>query len=192
VTVAYKSSNGCDHPAGKAVWKITKSSSGAYTGTNSGFASDMSEGCPAQLQNTTWTLVSATRLQVCITGFSCATWTRPAPAVKAARRLSLTLFKKRFYVATAHREFCNAASGESSLVCTVKSGALVSICNRDQFHHGPLFTLDRQNRFKSAPVRPDRCFRRRFVNAGPKALSVGIYDEIHSQERLMLRVSPRA
>lgn len=188
VSVAYKSANGCDHPVGKTVWQITKSASGGYTGTNSGFSADATQNCPAQLQSTTWRLVSATQLEVCVTGFGCSTWTRPAPA---APSLSLTLFRKRFNVAAADRAFCNAASGESALVCTVKTGALVTICNRDVFHHGPLFTFDRQNRFKSTPIRPDKCFQRRVVNARAQPLALKIYDEIHSQERLELRVVPR-
>jgi hypothetical protein len=189
VVVAYTSSNGCGHPVGKAVWLITRSSSGAYAGTNSGFAEDVAQNCPAQLQSTTWRLVSATQLEVCITSFGCATWTRPAPA---ASSLSLTLLRKRFDVAAAHRPFCNAASGASTVVCTVVSGVLVTICNRDVFHHGPLFSFDQQNRFKSAPVRPGTCFQRRFVNARAQLLTVTIYDEIHSQERVALRVLPRA
>ena len=189
VTVGYTSANGCTHPVGKAVWQITKSSSGAYTGTNSGFSADASQSCPAQLQDTTWRLVSATRLEVCVSGFGCSTWTRlGAPASS----LSFTLLRKRFNVAAANRASCNLASGESSLVCAVKAGALVTICNRDVFHHGPLFSLSRHNRFESGPIRTGKCFQWRVVNPRAQPLTVTVYDAIHSQERLELRVAPRA
>lgn len=111
-------------------------------------------------------------------------------AAKPPARLSLTLFQKRFGVAQAtFIASCTGLSSRNIFGCTVKNGAVVSICNRDGFNHHP-FSLSARNSFKVVVLRPGACFERRFVNPTRSPLLAKVYDDIHSQERLVLRVMP--
>lgn len=119
----------------------------------------------------------------------------PARSQKPAVSLSLHLRNHRFHVADKNLPSCSARSGESSLTCTTRNGALLTLCNRDEYPHQP-FSLTKHNRFGAASGRlviaPGKCMKRRLVNPTKQPLVVGIYDAIHSQERLLITVMPAA
>jgi hypothetical protein len=114
-------------------------------------------------------------------------------APKPAGKLSLSLSRHRFVAAPKNVASCNGPSGQSSLECTVRHGAVLTLCNRDEYNHRP-FSFTRFNVFggPSAPVilRPGKCFKHRFLNPTKKPVVVKIYDEIHSQERFAVIVLP--
>ena len=110
-----------------------------------------------------------------------------------AASLSMSLFTKKFVVAPKNATSCNSPAGASTLKCTVRNRAVLTLCNRDEFAHRP-FSLSRFNRFggpaKPVVLRPGKCLKRTLVNPTNKPLVVRIYDELHSQERLTLIVMP--
>jgi hypothetical protein len=114
-------------------------------------------------------------------------------APKPAASLSVSLSRHRFVAAGKSVAACNGPSGASSLECKVRHGAVLTLCNRDEYNHRP-FSLTRFNIFggPSAPVilRPGKCFKHRFLNPTKKPVFVKIYDEIHSQERFTVAVMP--
>ena len=118
----------------------------------------------------------------------------PTTVQVAARSLSISLYIHRFWVAEKNLSSCSGPFGESALSCTVRHGALVSICNKDGYHHRPL-SFNRHNRFggpgKHLVLKPGQCFKKRFVNPTKEPMTVKIYDEIHSQERMMITVMPQ-
>ena len=114
-------------------------------------------------------------------------------APKPAGKLSMSLSRHRFVAAPKNVASCNGPSGQSSLECTVRHGAVLTLCNRDEYNHRP-FSFTRFNVFggPSAPVilRPGKCFKHRLLNPTKKPVVVKIYDEIHSQERFAVIVLP--
>ena len=110
-------------------------------------------------------------------------------ATKPLRALELVLFKKRY--TPLNRSLRNCPFGAE---CVVANGALVSICNQDDFNHFP-FALETHNRFGAdrghVQLKHGMCFKKHFVNPGPYALQVKLYDEIHSQERFVVTVLPK-
>lgn len=108
---------------------------------------------------------------------------------KPLSRLNLILYKKRFVPDSGQTSSC-----PSSFECVIRNGAVVSICNRDDFNHDP-FALASGNRFGGPNgrvfLKPGNCYQRRFVNNGTQAIQVKIYDAIHSQERFIVTVLPR-
>jgi len=116
-----------------------------------------------------------------------------APCVvttKPLSRLNLILYKKRFVPDSRQR----TSSCPSLFECVIRNGAVVSICNRDDFSHSP-FALSSGNKFGgpngSVFLKAGKCYQRRFVNNGKEAIQVKIYDELHSQERFIVTVLPR-
>lgn len=115
---------------------------------------------------------------------------RKVPCVvttKPLARLNLILYKKRF-VADSRQ----ASSCPSEFECVVRNGAVVSICNRDDFYHQP-WALSSGNAFGGhgkVILKTGNCYQRRFVNNGRQAIQVKIYDRIHSQERFIVTVLP--
>lgn len=102
-------------------------------------------------------------------------------------RLNLILYKKRFVPDSSQRRSC-----PSELECVVRNGGVVSICNRDDFHHQP-WVLQSGNSFGGhgkLVLKTGECYRRAFVNKGKQAIQVKIYDWIHSQERFIVTVLP--
>jgi len=102
-------------------------------------------------------------------------------------RLNLVLYKKRF-VADSRQ----ASSCPSEFECVVRNGAVVSICNRDDFYHQP-WVLSAGNAFGGhgkVKLKTGDCYQRRFVNSDTQAIQVKIYDWIHSQERFIVTVLP--
>jgi hypothetical protein len=107
----------------------------------------------------------------------------------ALSRLNLLLFKKKYVVDSSQRGTC-----PSSFECVIREGAVVSICNRDDFRHQP-FSLSKGNAFGGPAgklvLRTGQCYRRRFVNGKAEAIQVRLYDAIHSQERFVVTVLPK-
>jgi hypothetical protein len=117
---------------------------------------------------------------------------RKVPCVvttKPLARLNLILYKKRFVPDSSQTRSC-----PSPFECVVRNGAVVSICNRDDFNHSP-FVLESGNKFGGPNgqvfLKPGNCYQRRFVNNDKQAIQVKIYDELHSQERFIVTVLPR-
>ena len=114
---------------------------------------------------------------------------------KPAASLSLSLRDKKFHVADKNLPSCSARSGESGLTCTARNSAVLTLCNRDESNHMP-YSLIKPNRFGGPAGRlviaPGKCMRQRLVNPTKQPLIVKIYDEIHSQERLLITVLPAA
>ena len=67
----------------------------------------------------------------------------------------------------------------------------MTICNQDDFNHGPLFTLNTGNAKKSPQLKRGQCWHVQFHNPTTKPILIKIYDEIHSQQRFLLTVYPR-
>lgn len=106
---------------------------------------------------------------------------------KPLARLNLILYKKRFVPDSKQR----TSSCPSLFECVIRNGAVVSICNRDDFNHSP-FVLSSANKFGGPNgrvfLKPGNCYQRPFVNNGTQAIQVKIYDEFHSQERFIVTV----
>jgi hypothetical protein len=107
---------------------------------------------------------------------------------KPLTSLQLNLYKKRFTPATAYRASCPASNE-----CVIADGALVTICNNDDFRHEP-FAISQPNAFGAwhghVWLNPGQCFKKRFRNTSNGPIQVKIYDEIHPQERFILTVLP--
>jgi hypothetical protein len=108
---------------------------------------------------------------------------------RPARSLGASLRNHRFVMAEGSVASCSARSGASSLECTVRNRAVITLCNRDEYNHQP-FILEKPNRFGPVVLRPGKCLKHRFVNPSKKPLVTRIYDAIHSQERLTVIVMP--
>ena len=65
----------------------------------------------------------------------------------------------------------------------------IKICNQDDFRHHP-FSLDHYNKFSGVILQPGECYSFRAFNLTQETRRVTVYDEIHSEERLELQVSP--
>lgn len=70
----------------------------------------------------------------------------------------------------------------------LRNGGTLRICNRDQFHHNP-FSYTKHNRFE-AKLLPGQCLERKLRNPTGKLLCVGLFDELHSNERAFVTVHP--
>jgi len=107
---------------------------------------------------------------------------------KPLLQLGLYLYKKRFQAEDRDRASC-----PSVFECVVANGALVTICNHDDFNHRP-FILARDNQAGGAygkiVLHPHQCFKKRLINKTSAAIQVKIYDELHSQERFVVTVVP--
>jgi hypothetical protein len=100
-------------------------------------------------------------------------------------RLDLFTYKKHFSPAPDSSKICFLSGA-----CYIESGALVTICNRQDFSER-LFSLARPNKFKSATLKTGQCFKKRFVNPGTEPVVVKIYSELHSKMRFLLWIAPR-
>ena len=119
--------------------------------------------------------------------------TRGGSGTTPAGSLAMSLFKHKLHAAAKNAASCTVLSGASTVECTVRNRAAITLCNRDAYPHRP-FSLSRFNLFggPANPVvlRPGTCLKRTLVNPTKKPLVVRIYDELHSQERLTLIVMP--
>jgi hypothetical protein len=70
------------------------------------------------------------------------------------------------------------------LYAFVKTGAKVTICARDQFHHKP-FSLSKQDAF-SAHLKPGECFSTTAKNTTGAAYPWLLFDEIHAREKMVI------
>ena len=95
------------------------------------------------------------------------------PSAPAARVLKVVLAKKRYNPSTA----------------TVASGTRVEICNGDDFRHRPA-SLSSSSRLRGVVLRPGQCASVTVRNPTRGLAEVKFYDEIHSQERMVLVVVP--
>lgn len=96
-----------------------------------------------------------------------------APSASAARVLKVVLLNKRYIPHTA----------------TVASGTRVEICNSDEFRHRP-FSFSSFSRMKVVVLKSGQCASVTVRNSTRELAEVKFYDEIHSQERMVLVVLP--
>jgi len=75
------------------------------------------------------------------------------------------------------------------LTAYVAHGARISICNKDDFRHHP-FSLGRHSRFGPVVLRPGECTTITALNPTEAIRQLHLYDEIHSQERMVILVAP--
>ena len=86
----------------------------------------------------------------------------------------------------------NTIDFKPSLV-QLQDGGRVRICNRTNVYSG-LFSYDRDNRFgtqKGLQLLPGKCVTLRLHNRRGNTVKVGIFDELHSQAKLVARITPK-
>ena len=98
-----------------------------------------------------------------------------APDAHATKRLT-----KTHDIVLRHKEFHPAYN------VTVSAGDVLRICNEDPFQHQP-FAINKLNSFE-AMLRPGECYEYRAHNPTDSAITMKIYDQIHSQERTEITI----
>ena len=63
-----------------------------------------------------------------------------------ASTLNLRIYRHKILPGRGAMPHCRSASGSQ---CAVRSDAVVSVCNQDDFPEGPLFTLDLWNHVRA-------------------------------------------
>ena len=72
---------------------------------------------------------------------------------------------------------------------TLVDGDILKICNRDPFYHRP-FSLDPHGNTFTQSLRPKKCLTRYVYNATAQVIAVGIFDDFHRAEKLIVLVQP--
>ena len=92
--------------------------------------------------------------------------------------------------ATAQREVNFIDHQFSPRSLNVLDGDTIQICNHDVIYHSP-FSANRSNRFSGPQLPRGKCMSLTMHNPTTQPVQVGLYCEIHSEERLTLTISPR-
>jgi hypothetical protein len=74
-------------------------------------------------------------------------------------------------------------------ILEVANGTVLTICNKETAFWGPdSFPKTGPNAFR-VRLKPGACFSKKLVNTGTKAITVKVFDEIHSQAKLIIVIS---